>query len=81
MVPPLAKYELVGFKKKNGDLGTALPNSLACSLNIFIRHNGFKKLCVYYACVPEVSADCDNFFTCGQESTCRHVLGKEGKTK
>lgn len=41
----------------------------------------FKKLCVYYACVPEVSADCDNFFTCGQESTCRHVLGKEGKTK
>lgn len=32
MVPPFAKYELVGFKKKKGDLGTALPNSLACSL-------------------------------------------------
>jgi hypothetical protein len=31
-VPPFAKKEEVGFKKKKGDVGTALPNSLACSL-------------------------------------------------
>jgi hypothetical protein len=36
MDPPFARYEVVGFKKKNGDLGTALPNSLACSLEVEI---------------------------------------------
>lgn len=31
-VPPLARNEEVGLRKKNGALGTALPSSLACSL-------------------------------------------------
>src|SRR5258705_749108 len=30
-IPRLVTYDVVGLRKKNGSLGTAFPNSLACS--------------------------------------------------
>lgn len=35
-MPPLARYDEVGLRKKKGALGTALPSSFACSLRVVV---------------------------------------------